>query len=647
MLDESQVPVGVDPDDYAAAQAAAAAQAPAAQSAPSPATVSAPPGVSADDLAAAQAAAAQPPAAPAPPVDDGGVKDTKPVLPAPAGPAAPSRNLGQDITGGLDSLYRGTGLGDELMAGSQGLLKTGMDILGGKDPLAGAKPGDVGDRLHAVEGQNFRSALATQRADEASFAAAHPYLHGLLSGTGMAIPTLATMGDSLAAQGEGLFSGLVGKSSLPDAMARGAVSASAGGAAGAAEDSGTLTERLNRASKAVLDPLTLLVGAATGGLGAPTGKVAKTAKGADLADSLKSQASDLYKSLDNAGGVFRSDALSQLGRDIYEAVSPANRPGGVHQATSPNAYAVLHSDVMPTLTSGKPMSMSALDELYGIVRDATTGYSSGVTPRDNKLGYDMMGKISSFIKDAGPHNFAAPIQPPWEPGASERFAQNLQMTLAQAKNLWGRSKNVQNITDRVESAIGQAATTDSGANVANKIRQKLYPLLDPMKPGQNMSGLSPAQQAQLVSTTQPSKLEDSLRTAGKMDPLRGGLSSWGALMAIVSHPQLIPVAAAASLARNVGDSVIKKNVDKLTTMIATGDAPTGRLAAQQLRTMAAQDPRVAAYVQQQQSAVASGVGFGRGVSQGQSPSASLAIPSLGPLSQRQRLLQAGRGRFGG
>jgi hypothetical protein len=535
----------------------------------------------------------------------GQFKDAAPVK---AAPAKPKRSVMDDVSGGLATVYRGTGLGDEFAAEMLSKLRTGAGLLGGDIKL---DPHDVRGSMKAVNRQSYDTELAKQRQMEGEFAKAHPNVHGLLTGLGNAVPLALTMGESAAPQVAApvLKTGL---KALPGAVARGIGQSSMGAGVGALTDAGSIPERLTNAGKAMIDPVTVAIGAATGGIGVPKGKVAKQKPAAELVADLRQEAQGLYKSLDQMGASFRPDSLRDLGRQIFAEVSPTNRPGGVHPTLSPNAFATLRDEVMPHLTSGQPMSMTVLDELRQVVRNSTTGPNSN--KNDRRLGYAMLNKIDDFVRSAGPHNFAVQATLPWQPGAAQAKAQSAQMALAQARTLWGRAAKVENITNRVTSAVDQAATTDSGKNVANKIRQKLQPLRDPTKPRQVMQGLSEAQAAQLKKTTKPGLGEDVLRQVGKMDPSRGGLMSLGGLGLAIAHPGTIPAMAGTMVARVAGDKVVQRNVDKLVSMIATGDA-NAKLAMKQLQSQMASNPQVAAYMQQLRDTAARTGGFSRGQAQ--------------------------------
>jgi hypothetical protein len=151
------------------------------------------------------------------------------------------RSVAQDITGAMANFNRGLGIGDEMAAGFQ----TGANLLTGRVPLAKAGDGD-------------QNALAQQRRIEDDFAAARPNAAAIARGTGMAGTVAVPTGAS---------ANLLATSGRAVNALRGATTAGLTGAAYAAADRGTASERLKAASETARNPLVLGLGAAGGALG--------------------------------------------------------------------------------------------------------------------------------------------------------------------------------------------------------------------------------------------------------------------------------------------------------------------------------------------------------------------------------------------
>lgn len=150
------------------------------------------------------------------------------------------RSMVDHVTGFMANANRGLGIGDELAAAG----KTARDVVTGRAPVQ-----EVGNA--------FARNMREQRQIEDSYRADHPNIAALGQGTGMAVQSLAPMGQTANAFAQ-----------APRAlnMARGAVTAGAAAAGAALVDRGTGAERLKAASDAARNPLVLGLGAAGGAL---------------------------------------------------------------------------------------------------------------------------------------------------------------------------------------------------------------------------------------------------------------------------------------------------------------------------------------------------------------------------------------------
>jgi hypothetical protein len=172
---------------------------------------------------------------------DGPWADFAPSQPKSA--AKPKRSVMGDVTGAMANFNRGLGIGDEMAAAGQ----TAVNLFAGRTSIKDI-PAD------------FKRSMGQQRQIEDSFAAERPRAAALAKGTGMAATAAVPAGNTanLFAQGSRVAN-----------AARGATMAGLQGAAYAAADRGTASERLGAASRAARDPVTLGLGAAGGALATP------------------------------------------------------------------------------------------------------------------------------------------------------------------------------------------------------------------------------------------------------------------------------------------------------------------------------------------------------------------------------------------
>jgi hypothetical protein len=236
--------------------------------------------------------------------------------------SAPPKKLsaGQHVVGFMSKVNAAIPLADEISAG----LRTGQNALTGKvKPDLGALVGD------------FKKEMGNQRSYEKEYTERAPMAANLGTGTGNALTMLVPGGKAANAL-----------ATAPRAanMARGAVTAGLTGAAYAATDRGTASERLKAASDAVRDPLTLALGAGAGAL-APARKSMKPkprinpdvvelrAKGVDLtpgqaSGGLLKGIEDAATSLPIVGGAIQDARLANLGTFNHAVANEALKPVG-------------------------------------------------------------------------------------------------------------------------------------------------------------------------------------------------------------------------------------------------------------------------------------------------------------------------------
>jgi len=241
---------------------------------------------------------------------------------------APPKKLtaGQNVVGFMSKVNAAVPLADEIRVG----LQTGVNALSGKINF-GKNPGEAANAL----AQDYKKSMGEQRSYERIYDERAPLAANFATGSGNAL-TMFVPGSK----------GVQALATAPRAvnMARGAVTAGLTGAAYAAADRGTASERLAAASKAVRDPVTLALGAGAGAL-APARKAAKPkprisqdvvdlrAKGVDLtpgqaAGGIVKGIEDAATSLPIVGGSIQDARLANLGTFNKAVANEALKPIG-------------------------------------------------------------------------------------------------------------------------------------------------------------------------------------------------------------------------------------------------------------------------------------------------------------------------------
>jgi hypothetical protein len=132
-------------------------------------------------------------------------------------------------------------------------------------------------------------------------------------------------------------------------------------------------------------------------------------------------------------------------------------------------------------------------------------------------------------------------------------------TLRTARADWAAGSRASEVTSKLSKAERQAAKAGSGSNIENAMRQKIDQVPD--------YGLTAAEKAlrdQIVLGTKP---RNALRTSGKLG-VDGGLSLMlHSAMGLGTGGATLPITAAGTIARKVGEGLTKKQIAELNRMI--------------------------------------------------------------------------------
>lgn len=531
-------------------------------------------------------------------------------LAAPAGPQpspgatdpnAQPRGWADDLTGGIATLLRGTGVGDELNAAiaapfnatASALAGNGFDLVGG-----------------------FNQNLAAQRQAEAGFEAAHPHIAALAKGTGLIAPlaaSLLTGGETTpgvlaqSAQSAGAAPGLLNSitdmftpSTAPGSflgnLGRGMVRAGLGAAGYAAADAGTVQQRIQAAANAVHDPVNLALGALGGAASPIAAKV--TSVGGNTLDriggtvqALQTLKNKAYQAVDDMGAHFTPDAVKSLLTAMNDDLS--------HTSYDPDAPSfgpvkAAMNYAQKKLGTGLPVSMGDLDQLRQEIGDLTFDPNGGAASR---LGQLLKGNIDEFVGSAGPHNMAPQAIPGLGP-ISPVDPYELRVKLAVARDMNTRFKKAEAINEAAQVADLRTGATYAGNNIDNATRQQILPLINP-KSSQQITNLTPDEQAAAKQVIKPGWLADTARSIGRYAPhgLTGATEAMGLLTALASgHYNTAGTIAAgmggAKLAHEAANANTRANVGRLMTLVAHGGSNEAVAAAQQLQRLGRLTPQV-------------------------------------------------------
>lgn len=328
------------------------------------------------------------------------------------------------------------------------------------------------------------------------------------------------------------------KPTVTSMAGRGAAEGAAYGAAyGAGEGRGLEERAKNAAWGAGLGAAT---GALTGAVGA-IGASKEAAKAAPSVDDLRAAGQAAYDLADSAGVVFTPNAVDRLKSQVQQRLVDM----GYDPALQPGAAAVWRR--LEELT-GQNVTLKGLDTLRKV---ASNGFVPG-----NKSNNKAIQSIIEAIDDVVTNPRSSDILL----GDAKLGSQALKT----AREIWSRLSKAERVANAIERAELRAASTGSGGNVDNAIRQNLRRILE------NPRGFTEAEQEALRRAVTGTPGQNMLRLAGKLSPSGNGLMAALGIGGAMVNPLLGAASLGGMGAKAVADSLTRQNTQILDALIRSG-----------------------------------------------------------------------------
>lgn len=311
------------------------------------------------------------------------------------------------------------------------------------------------------------------------------------------------------------------------------------------------------------------VGAATGavlGLGAPyaaagigkaAGAVAAKLAPAERAPAppdLKEAAQAAYRAADGAGVQIGQPSWSGAIAGIRDAVLDA----GIDRALHPRATAALSrfeqaAEMSPTLRD--------TDLMRRIAKSA----ASSLEPDERRIGSIMVQKLDDYIGGLQPADLV---------GGDAEVATK---ALGEARGLWGRARRAEAIDTAVENGELRAASSGSGGNAENAVRQEIRKILTDPK---QWRGYSDEERALMARVVRGGPVQNIARLVGKLSPEGNGLMLALGLGATAHDTSMAALPIAGYAAKKFAERAANSNVQRLQEAVRSGgEAPVSSLAA--------------------------------------------------------------------
>lgn len=426
---------------------------------------------------------------------------------------------------------------DDLLSQSLSGVNEGIaNTLGAPVELANMVVGAGMSGINALTGSNFKPAPLPVGGQQ--------FFRDILSPTiGADATTPLGKGMRRVSQEVGAFAipgmGVIGKAAKPLKTAVTELGAAVGSGAGAAVAQQAFPG----------NPLAEFAGQLVGGM--TPGGIARAVKGGAAAkaapsvEELQAAKQAAYKAADNAGAVYDPQGYDKMLTDIVAAFKK--------DRFNPKRHSVAAS-VFEDLVAerGKPLTLTELDQLRQIVRRdvVNPSYKSADLAADGHFGEIILDEIDNLIASNSQGGGA----------------------ITAARELNTRLRKTELIERALVKAERRAASTGSGGNLNNAIRQNIRAILDDPKKARAFSKDELASMEKLV---RQGKMEDLLRWIGKFAPGGNGLIGMLQVGGTILNPSIAALPIAGMAAKAVADKGTIDKAARLQAQIARG-APAPR-----------------------------------------------------------------------
>jgi hypothetical protein len=361
------------------------------------------------------------------------------------------------------------------------------------------------------------------------------------------LPALASLQPAASTAAQRAVSG------LPRAMVEGGI---AGGIQGVGDDSNATYGGL--------------LGAVGGGLGYGAGKgleqlakltntAPRVSQAASTAD-IKGAAQEAYNRFTNSGGLFTQEGLNDLAGSVRNRLTEM----GWQPELAPKVTAFNRAMERARVGSGAPsgtagLSQTATPEQILNLRKIAGKISDSNDATESAYGSAIKDEIDNFLGTPKEGNFAS-----FDENVSQ---EDLARQLTEANRLWTQYAKADAVDKGLSKAELRAASTYSGGNENNAMRQELRRIYEARGP----ENFTADERAAFETAIRGGRVENISRMLGKLAPSRGGLSTWANIGAGASTGgATLPITALAEGAKVIGDRATRRNLEEVSRVIRGG-----------------------------------------------------------------------------
>lgn len=284
-------------------------------------------------------------------------------------------------------------------------------------------------------------------------------------------------------------------------------------------------------------------------------------KDAPTADQLQAMKNAAYNKVDTLGAEYSDQAYSGLTRAIQQDALAAN----ISPTRHPKAYSLMED------LAGRqgPKTLTQLDQIR---QEVSRDLLKSPDDAERFFGGQMMKKIDLFIDTATPSTVKGrPVDASGILG--RQAAPDASGAINSARDLNTRYRKTEMLDNAEYKAENRAASTGSGGNVDNAMRQNIRGILDDPK---KRRGFFPEEIEMMEQIVRGTPVQNVLRNVGKLSPQGNGLMAALGLGGTVVNPAMAAIPVAGIISKAIADGMTKNRINMLRALVASGrSAPKG------------------------------------------------------------------------
>lgn len=287
---------------------------------------------------------------------------------------------------------------------------------------------------------------------------------------------------------------------------------------------------------------------AGGGMGAVGAKLANNAANKTIpsADVLAKESAAAYKAVDQAGITIAPKSFDQMVDDVAVAAKVAKINDKLH----PDSAAALE---MLVQSKGQSPTLTEIDQLRQILADA----AKSPKPGDRRIASIMIDKLDNFVDGLTATDVAGGVDPLKAVSA-----------LNKARETYAMRMKAQTIAEAFNAADLRAASTGSGGNLDNTIRQNIRAILSNPKKSR---GFTSEEREMMEKVVRGGSLQNFMRWVGKLSPEGNGLMTMlQTIGGVATGGATVPLAVVGFGAKKFADTATPRNVEALSRIIRSG-----------------------------------------------------------------------------